>query len=205
MTRDELVRAVKLRLRIGNTGEGLLTDGVLVEQVNQAIRKFSRDRAWPWLQTSAPITIGTDGTAALPPDALRTRQVVIGEAIAEYVGFDEFLASSNRGVWTDDGNKIRFDPSPQNPLTVTLWYQRYEPDLANGTDEPEAPSVFHDLIVIWAAVLCARIRRDYELADTFSEEYARELAVMRDDINRKSGQRHRVAIVSEQNRSKATW
>lgn len=205
MTRDELVRAVKVRLRIGDSGEGVLHDEVLVEQVDAALRKFSRDRRWPWLLTEATVTIGIDGKAPVPADFAFSRQVVIDNAVAEFVGFDEWVGSDGRYVWTDDGTQLRFDPAPDASFTATLHYHRFEPTLTEGDDSPVAPDAYHDLIVIWAARLGANIKRDYDLAGVFSNEYDRELARMSDDKSRKKGQRHRVTRRDEMNRSRAVW
>lgn len=200
-----MVAAVKVRLRIGSSGEGLLTDTVLADLVNQAMRKFSRDYPWPWLIHSTTVTIATTGIAPLPADTVASRQVVIDNAVAEYVGIDEFVGSQNRYVWTDDGVQLRFEPASAANKTATLWYHRYEPALATDNQSPLAPVPFHDLIVLWAAVLGARIRRDMDLADELAREYDRESAGMRDDRNRKRGGRHQVVIRDELNRDRATW
>lgn len=205
MTRDELVRGVKLRLGIGDSGEGKLTDEVLVDLVGQALRKFSRDRTWPWSLTSTTITVATTGLAPLPTDAVASRQVLVDDAIAEFVGFDEFLAGDGRYVWTDDGTNLRFDPTPQTAFTATLHYHRVEPALTDGNSVPTAPETHHDLIVLWAAVLGARVRRDYELAGELAGEYERELAATRGDKNNRKGQRHRVTMRADLTRARATW
>ena len=76
MDRDALVTFAKRKLRIGTSGEALLTDSVLADLVNEALRHFCRDRHWPWLLTSATVSVATTGLGSLPADYIASRALL---------------------------------------------------------------------------------------------------------------------------------
>jgi hypothetical protein len=67
VNRRELREATVLKLGIPPTGDGLLTEAVLNECLNSALRDLSDADHWPWLLTSGSVTF-TDGVAAMPTD-----------------------------------------------------------------------------------------------------------------------------------------
>lgn len=205
MTRDDLVTFVKNKLRIPDSGEGYLTDTRLVLFVNEALRHFCRERDWPWLLTSATVSVATTGIGSLPADYKASRQVLCDGKPVPYVGIDELLGGTNRYVWTDDGVSLRVEPAPSATTSFTLWYYQIESDLADGDDSPIAPSLYHDAIGLWASHLAALARRDSELAMSLEHEYNKAIERIVGVAFRKRGQTVRVTLRGELATPRATW
>lgn len=205
MDRDDLVAATKAKLRIGTAGEALLTDSVIVDLVNESLRKFTRERLWPWLLTSATVSVATTGLGSLPADYQASRQLLYNALPVPYVGIDELLTGRNRYVWTENGVSIQVEPAPSASTNFTLWYYQIESDLATGGAEPVAPAVYHDVIVLWAAHLGALHRRDADHAAQLAAEYGAEIGRMSDLIFRKKGQGTRVTLRSQLVNERARW
>lgn len=205
MDRDDLVAFTKAKLRIGTAGESLLTDAVLVDLVNDALRKFTRERMWPWLLTSATVSVATTGLGTLPADYLVSRQLLYNALPVPYVGIDELLTGRNRYVWTENGTTIQVEPAPSASTNFTLWYYQTEDDLATGGASPIAPAVYHDIIGLWAAHLGALHRRDMDHAAQLAAEYGAEITRIGDLLFRKKGQGVRVTLRSQLINERARW
>lgn len=204
MNRAELRAAVSTNLRIPPSGDGTLTSAVLNDLVGQSVRKVARERMWPWLRTSSDLTVTTAGTAALPADFIEADTLTFDDMIVESVAFHELLAGYRRYAWADDGTNVRVEPAPSASTTMTLWYYRAEPNLADDTDSPLLPANHHDLIVSWATGLGFDIRADFDAAIRWRDRYERELTnAVKQVFRQRSG--NRVALRSERRQSTARW
>ena len=187
MNRGQIRAAAVTKLRIPSSGDGLLTSPTLNDLINESLRKISRERLWPWLLTSANLTVATTGIAALPADFVEADTLIYDSAPVAWAGLHELLMSGNRYVWADDGTNVRVEPAPSASITMTLWYYRTDPDLATDASTPLMPAGHHDLIAIETAHLAALLRHDPDQAASWSGQYERELVNMVKAAFRKRG------------------
>lgn len=152
--------AVVLRLGLPSAGDPRVTTAVIQGHINEALRKVSTERDWPWLLTSASLTL-TTGTAATPARFMSARRLVIGGRRARFVPLDEWLDTTRETpVWTIIGTNVQLAPTPTAALTGTLYYYAAEADLASGSASPTMPAHLHDVIVHYATHLGALARQD---------------------------------------------
>lgn len=210
MTLGTMRSALQTKLRIGAAGDALLTTTVLNTCINEALDSFSRARQWPWLLTSASVTISTSGTGALPADFGQARQFLMPDSTGAknavpYVSMDDILNSENRYVWSEDGTNIRVEPAPSASLSATLWYYRTETSLAADGNNPICPAAHQSPIILWAAHLASIVRRDFDTATAFEREYDREMAALAKYVFRKAGGGVRVERRAERTTISARW
>lgn len=205
MTLATMRSAVKTKLRIGSTTDNLLTDTVLTAHVNEALRKVARERPWPWLLTSATVSVSTAGVGTLPTDFLSAHSLVYDGIKVEYVGYAELLAGEYRYAWSENGTQIVVEPAPTATTDFTLHYFQREEALSADGDNPLLPDAHVDLAILWAAHLGALTRRDNDHASMLAVEYDRELASAIKFVFRKAPSGLRVALRAERRVEAARW
>lgn len=208
MTLATIRSQVKTKLRIGTATDNLLSDTVLTGLVNEALRKVTRERSWPWLLTSASVSISTSGVASLPTDFTAAHSLLYGStdpAPIPFVGFTDLLGSKGAYVWSENGTQIQVEPAPTATTSMTLWYYQREEALSADGDTPIMPTVHDDIVAIWAAHLGALIRKDYDHAAALEREYRDELMALDRAVFRKAGGGLKVAVRRERTTSPARW
>lgn len=193
MNRGEIRTAVKERMAIPSSGDGMLTDAVLNNLINRALATISAAKEWPWLLDTYSITF-VSGSAHIPNDFVRARQLVINDVPVLWLQLEDFLMPDRRiavFAWTIIGNQARLNPIPTTDQSGTLYYYRAEPELLSDYSTPLMPSLHHSLIVAYTAYLAALTRQDEGRAAVYQAEYQAILSNMRDDLKQNTSRRIR--------------
>lgn len=193
MNRGEIRTAVKERLAIPSIGDGLLPDSTLNSLINRSLATISATKEWPWLLDTYTMTF-VAGSATIPNDFVRVRQLVIEGLPVLWVQLEDFLMPDRRMAtfaWTIIGNKARLDPVPSTDQTGTLYYYKSEPELLSDFMTPLMPALHHPLIVAHTAYLAAMTRQDEARAGVYQAEYQSILNTMRDDLKQNTSRRIR--------------
>lgn len=193
MNRGEIRAAVKERLAIPSIGDGLLPDSTLNNLINRALATISAAKEWPWLLDTYNITF-VDGSAHIPNDFVRARQLVINNVPVLWLQLEDFLMPDRRiavFAWTIIGNQARLNPVPTTDQSGTLYYYRSEPELLSDYSAPLMPVLHHSLIVAYTAYLAALVRQDEGRAAVYQAEYQAILNNMRDDLKQNTSRRIR--------------
>jgi hypothetical protein len=193
MNRGELRSAVKERLAIPSIGDGLLPDSTINSLINRSLATISATKEWPWLLDTYNMSF-VAGSATVPNDFVRARQLVIEELPVLWVQLEDFLMPDRRMAtfgWTIIGNKARLTPVPTTDQPGVLYYYRSEPELLSDYSTPLMPALHHPLIVAHTAYLAAMVRQDEGRAAVYQAEYQAILNTMRDDLKQNTSRRIR--------------
>lgn len=195
MNLGEIRDAVKQRLSIPSIGDGLLPDATINSLINRSLTVISGSRDWPWLLSTLSITFpANDGTAYLPSDFMKARELIINGYPVTWVQLEDFL-NPNRiyatFAWTIVGNKAQITPVPTSDQTATMYYYRNEPTLIADFSAPLMPVQLHNIIVAYTAYLAAMVRQDDAKSATYMAEYRSLLNDMRDDLKQNTRRRIR--------------
>ena len=197
MNRGELRTEIKNRLAIPSSGDGLITDTVVNQAIEDALNILVTTRDWPWLLTSTQLAFPANiGTAELPDDFVRAKELVINDQPVTYVDLNQFLYTNDLGypyVWTIAGNQCKIFPIGSSMVLGTLWYYRNEPALVADGSEPLLPGFLQGWVVAYGAYLCALRRQDEGRAQVYLNQSNDLLNRMRDDVRRKTGRRIQTA------------
>jgi hypothetical protein len=185
MNRSELRTAIKDRLAIPSTGDGLITDAFVNTAINDALNRVSAERDWWWLASTTTLTFdNVNGAATLPTDFMRANQLVINSAPVQQIPFEDYinpLSDDTNYGWVIYGNEARINPVPSTNTSGTFYYFRSEPALSSDGATPILPPVYHYIIVCYGAYLCAARRQDESRASLYLQEYGNWLRTMNDD------------------------
>lgn len=202
MNRRTIRLAVRHRLGITAAGDGMISEAFMDDAINEALRRVSKDRRWPWLimQASMSFTVGNAGIVALPTGYMAAKHLTItgtsGTRVAKYLPLSEFLDTEARQtelirhVWTVSGVNIQLSPAPTVTTAGTLHYYGVEPDLTTDDGEPLMPDAYHDVVVAFATYICALRRQDEGRAQNYLSDAQTQL----NDIEK-------VAVIRPQPRS----
>lgn len=189
MNRGELRTAIKDRLAIPSTGDGLITDTYVNTSINDALNRISAERDWWWLASTATGNFdNVYGQSQLPSDFMRANQLVINNSAVEQIPFEEYINpmfEADTYGWVIYGNYVKITPIPSQTITGTLYYFRSEPALSSDSSTPLLPGLYHYAIVAYGAYLCAARRQDESRASLYLQEYGNWLKTLSDD-NRSS-------------------
>ena len=180
-------------MAIPSSGDGILTDSVLNNLINRSLATISAAKEWPWLLDTYSITF-VSGSAHIPNDFVRARQLVINDVPVLWLQLEDFLMPDRRiavFAWTIIGNQARLTPIPTTDHTGTLYYYRAEPELLSDYSVPLMPALHHSLIVAYTAYLAALTRQDEGRAAVYQAEYQAILNNMRDDLKQNTSRRIR--------------
>lgn len=197
MNRGDLRTAIKNRLAIPSAGDGLITDTIVNDAINQALTVVTMTRDWPWLLRSSQLAFPANlGYAEAPCEMLRAKELVINNSVVPYIELNQFLDAPNLGypyVWTITGSQIRINPAPTAMVLGTLWYYTTDPALTVDTQEPLLPDVFSEWIISYGSYLCALRRQDEVTAQVYLAQSNDIMSRMRDDTRSKTGRKIQVA------------
>ena len=197
MNKGELRTEIKNRLAIPSSGDGLITDTVVNQAIEDALNVITMTRDWPWLLNTVQLAFPANiGTAELPNDFIRAKELVINDQPVTYVDLNQFLYTDALGypyVWTITGNQAKIYPIGTQMVLGTLYYYRAEPELVADGSTPLMPAFLHQWIVAYGAYLCALRRQDEGRAQVYLNQSNDLLNRMRDDVRRKTGRRIQTA------------
>jgi hypothetical protein len=193
MNRGEIRTAVKERLAIPSIGDGLLPDATIDGLINRSLSVISGAKEWPWLMDDFTMNF-VSGTATIPNDFVRARQLVIDGKPCMWLQLEDFLMPDRRQsvfAWTIIGNKAKLNPIPTSDFAGTLYYYRTEPELLSDYSMPLIPATHHSLVIAYTCYLAAMVRQDEGRAAVYQAEYQALLQNMRDDLKQATGRRIR--------------
>jgi hypothetical protein len=193
MNRGEFRTAVKERLAIPSIGDGLLSDATLNGLINRSLSVIASAKEWPWLLDDYTLNF-VNGSASLPNDFIRARQLVIDYKPTVWTQLEDFIMPDRlNGTygWTIIGNKAKLSPANTNAVSGTMYYYRNEPNLSSDASTPLIPSVHHGLVVAYTCYLAAMTRQDEGRAAVYQAEYQTLLNNTRDDLKQATGRRIR--------------
>lgn len=186
MNRGQLRARLVLRLRIPPAGDPLLDEPTLNDCIQAALNDVDSYSDWPWLLNNASLTF-TAGSAPLPTDFVKARELVINSYRARHATLNEYLdqvPTADIFLWTILGSTIVLTPVPATSPTNTLYYIRPEPALTLDTQSPLIPEA-HQAAVVARAAYFAEIRRARADAASFhNSEYETQLKRMADATKR---------------------
>ena len=143
----------------------LFTDASVTEAINEALTAISLEHPWPWLETKATITGGTN-PIDMSDDAVFTTGLVRdiksvfidGREVdrsslddIDLAGARDTAAAWSYAIWGDD---LVTYPEHSASNSIVVRYYRNEPLLVDDTDEPLMPAPYHYAIVHKAASIC---------------------------------------------------
>lgn len=185
MNRSELRTAIKDRLAIPSTGDGLITDSFVNTAINDALARVSAEKDWWWLASTATLNFDTvNGQAQLPSDFMRANQLVINSSPVEQIPFEDYIDPNGADAsfgWVIYGNYVKINPIPTTTTPGTFYYFRSEPALSSDTATPLMPVAYHYVVVAYGAYLCAARRQDESRASLYLQEYGNWLRTLNDD------------------------
>lgn len=165
MNRQQLRARVRGRLGLPETGTPRLTEPTQNDNLNEALRRISSEKRWPWLLTSSAMSWASVADDEVPTDFMHPRVLMVGDYQARYVDLAQFLQANRIGcVWTMVGRNARLAPTPTSTVTGTLFYYRHEPDLSTDASIPLVPTGYQDAIIHYAAHLGALNLQNAQLA-----------------------------------------
>lgn len=189
MNRGELRTAIKDRLAIPSTGDGLITDTYVNTSINDALNRISAERDWWWLAATATGNFDSVyGQSQLPSDFMRANQLVINGSAVQQITFEDYIDpmfDADTYGWVIYGNYVKITPIPSTTTSGTLYYFRSEPALSSDSSTPLLPTLYHYCIVAYGSYLCAARRQDESRASLYLQEYGNWLKTLSDD-NRSS-------------------
>lgn len=191
MQLSDIRSRVRERLDI-DANDNSITDAVLTELINAAIRKVNLLQDWPWLVTvDTTLTATVAGTRVYTPasDWRKTQYIMVDsdqqlrpmqpqaiERHADADGFPRFYAVR--------GGSLILAPEPDAVYSITHVYIKNETALSANGDEPAAPDWAIDMYIEYAAVLVARRLRDQGLTRLVEEEFGATYRSMLDEVRR---------------------
>lgn len=215
MTLSEML--TDLKARIGSTPE--VTDGVLTNWINDALRVFCREQDWSWLEKKATSSTVVDQKQySLPDDYYRLVELQVG-------GTDDspepytLVPWEQRVLWSSGEKKVAvfadeiyLYPTPTAVETIDIAYIRNPSIMSSSDQEPSdsdvanMPQAYHEALVIYA----------FATYNSYDEEQAEAESLMgsvnsprpgtyyyyvdlakRDDAQQKRGERSRMLSKQE--------
>jgi hypothetical protein len=189
-TQRQLLRGA---LGLPQAGSGLLGHEALEDILDEAWRKFSGQRLWPWLRHTATVTVSsTDGRGDLPAGFVQASMVTVTVDDSTRIAYkaespEEFVDTQRPSwscVWFVIGSELALSPTPTDDLDVTLWYYRLEPLMEDDNETPLAPDHAVDAVLAWACALGETRRGNREAIAAHEARFDRLVADLADETFR---------------------
>jgi len=191
----------KVRRRAGvATGDQLITPALIDDVVNQALQQIDGEAMWPWLETSATLTLVAGTTSyALPTDFRKAKGtiVLIGATsgrteLVEVSAISAFVAdptmTGRPSGYAIDGDSVVFTPTPDAAYTARLGYYRTTLELVDDADTPLLPDQWHGAVVAIAVGLLVTPEKGSRSAKEVADiEAANWIRRMRSSLRRSTG------------------
>lgn len=177
-TLSEILTDVRSQINQTDSSNSDYTDVELTEFINQAIRFTGSKILYPRTSTTVSPTAGTK-TYSLPSDfmnlliayygdtavngSVRKLKIITHERLAAmYPGWLENVSDNQgRPEYLMLLNRTQFVLFPAPDTTnaasnnlVHMYYNNYPAEITTGTESPDLPSPFHDIIAVYVAHLC---------------------------------------------------
>lgn len=175
--------------------DGLFTDPVMNDIVNEAAAIAEGEVRPPWRQVTATAAIssGTPDVTPMPTNWAETKTVFEGEneldevSISDLLSFGTTLTGAPR-FWTQDADAIRIRPKPAGSYTLTWVYYRVPPLLVADADTTLMPADLAISIIVPKACELVLLRQgDRVLADAKAAAYATAMPRLRKRARGSSG------------------
>lgn len=196
-TFDEMRTRVLAR-DYGSTADSTAIGGY----INEAYEDVCREARWPWLVTSATITL-TPSTATFDLSTLATDlqfhgwlrsnsasvrtpvEINFGPNETRWDWFGSATATTGvPQVYARTGERtLIFGPTPDAAYAYTYWYYREPTLLVNNSDEPLMPPADREVLVYGALKRIAERDRDWNAVGYYEQQYVTRLEQMRQRMN----------------------
>lgn len=179
----------RVQQRVGDTG---FSTSEIANYINDTIRDVYNEYTLPFMETSQAytVTIGasdiTNGSG-LPTNFVQainlTYTSASGENIIPYIEYRELdnlypdaddTTAHPAGYpeyWYKYGTTIRVYPVPSTAYAVTLKYMKEPTALSSGSDVPEVPTEFEEILVVGAAYRVLQVKDYYDQAAILQNKY----------------------------------
>jgi hypothetical protein len=156
--------SVRYRLGVPST-DSFYTDAILTETINEALRWYTVQWDWPWLEKSETLTT-VNGTATVSPAADYSATIAIVDStgvalerkpIEELLRMGTGTAAIVRYYSVVSGT-LHFRPVPNANLSPVHYYRASETVLSGNSDVPLMPSQYHEAIVEYATAIALERR-----------------------------------------------
>ncbi len=195
MTLTTLTAAV-YRQTNNSTNDATVTSTMVTAAINEAIRFIEALYDWPWLLTTASVSVTANtNTGTIPTAAQRVKTVKDQYGPLQYVSYDEFYdayRSETRGnpdFYTVNATQLLVYPTPPTTISLDVLYIAYSTALSSGSDEALMPDQYEDAIVNLASSYVFRNTYQYEKAKQAFDGFNNWLKAMQDNRRRVAGPR----------------
>jgi hypothetical protein len=145
------------------SSDTLVTDANLTDIINEANHTLENEADWPWLEAVETVAVSAAGLN-FTPAATYLRTVSIRKDTDDHPlvqwdieQLDRLSNASGPPQWYGFyAGKVEFRPKATGSFSLIHRYLRFEPELSGDTDVPLSPTVWHRLIVEYAACLVWR-------------------------------------------------
>lgn len=188
-----------VRARMGlSTNDTALSNAILTDLINSAQRRFSLVHDWPWLIEEdgdwTTLTIGTNKYPVTTPEDnwRKTLNIVVDEdqvlqAVQPAEIFRYLDSEAERGrpsMYAISGTDIYLAPTPDQAYAVKHVYVKEVTTMSNDTDLATVEDWAIDALIELSCVQAAKRLRDFEMARSFTEDYAITIESLRDETRR---------------------
>jgi hypothetical protein len=181
---SDIITAVQTRIKDTRFSSSTITD-LLNDTQNDVFNEYRL----PFMQASVNYTLTSGDSditsgAGLPANYVQTLDLIATtNGIEQVIPYKEISLSDEANPDQDDqaanypeywytyADTIRLYPKPAGAYTVTLRYYKKPTDLVDGTDVPDIPSEFRELLVVGAAYRVLQIKDNYDQAAIHQNKY----------------------------------
>lgn len=180
-TLTDITTKVQQRVRDTNYSTGEITN-----YLNDTLNDIYNEYRLPFMQTTEDYTTVADvadltNGSGLPTDYSQAIQLVEnspGTRFIPYIDFtllnETFDVANGSGkveYWYKFGETINLYPTPDAAYSLTLSYYKTPTTLSSGSDVPEFPAEFEELLVIGAAYRVLQVKDNYDQAAVLQNRY----------------------------------
>jgi hypothetical protein len=179
-----------------NSSDATVNGTMVTAALNEAIRFIESIYDWPWLLTTASVSVTANtNTGTIPTAAQRVKTVKDQYGPLQYVGYEEFYDAyrtnvpGNPDFYTVNATQLLVFPTPTTTTSLDVLYIAYSTALVSGADNPLIPAQYQDAIVTLASSYIFRNIYQYDKAKNSFMQFENWLKVMQDNRRRVAGPR----------------
>jgi hypothetical protein len=191
---DYTLQAIVQRVKVDKLDDDEFDTGVITRFVNDAQRDIFNQFELTFQEKIFAGTLPASSTMFSVPDdlallqrAILTNGTDIQDISKKYMPWREFLdtypsPSSNTAGdvsnWTSYAGNIILNCPQEDEQTLTMYYIKKPIVLTTGTQVPEIPEEFSELLVLGAYIRCLKFNEDFDQAAYVEIEYNKNLDLL---------------------------
>lgn len=188
---DYTLQAIVQRVQVDKLDDDEFDTGIIGNFVNDTQRDIFNQFELPFQEKIFAGTVpGSSAMFNMPADLALLQNVSMAEVpgfSATRMNWRDFFAkypdntSAEPGKptnWTLYAGNIIFDKPTDADYVLTLYYIRKPITLTTGTQVPEIPSEFEELLVLGAYIRCLKYNEDFDQAAYIEGEYNKMLDLL---------------------------